>query len=650
MALLTVRNLKVAFPGGEDRPVVNGIDLEVERGTVLGIVGETGAGKTLTTRAILRAVRDGIVSADEISFEGIDLLNASHKELRTLRGNRIGVIVQDARNALNPMQPVGTSLIHILRAHTEIGRKEAKQRVLEMFDSVGLPDPESVYRRYPHELSGGMAQRVVIAATLSTDPELIIADEATTGLDLTVQAQILDLLKAEIARRNAAAIIVTHDFGIVAHYCTEVAVLYAGKVRERGTVAEVFAVPAHPYTAALLASTARPVAERGPDTPPPRFDTACEYVSRCLFAEEICTSGPIPLQREGHHQSLCRLPLESRSAPVSALVADAAQAPPLRERGGPLIVASELRKTFRRAGGESVHAVNDVTIDVRPGETVALVGESGSGKSTLGRLLLRLIEADRGSVTYAGTDITRESKREFRKRRTDIQAVFQDPGSSLDSRMRAVDIVSEPIAIFSPQIGRAERRSEGLRLMQSVGLGPELAERYPRQLSGGQQQRLAIARAIATKPRLIVLDEPTASLDMSVRGQVLGLLRELQQEHDLAYLLISHDLRTVRQLSERVVVMYLGEIVEQGPTDEIFTRPRHPYTRALLSPPLVPDPSVPPEHVPLEGEIPKPTDLPDGCYLATRCPLAIPACSAAHPVLEAISEHHAARCIRLNQT
>ena len=649
MALLEVRNLSVAFPGGEHRPVVNGVDLDVGRGMVLGIVGETGAGKTLTTRAILRAVRDGIVTADAITFDGVDIFNASSKALRKVRGNRIGVVVQDARNALNPMQTVGRSLQHIIRTHHDgLGSREARQRILAMFESVGLPDPESIYKRYPHELSGGMAQRVVIASTLSSDPDLIIADEATTGLDLTVQAQILDLLREQIIRRDAAAIIVTHDLGIVAHYCTHVAIMYAGKVRERGLVADIFAAPAHPYTAALLASTARPVAERGPDTPPPRYDAACEYASRCLFVEEACISGPVSLQREGQHESLCLLPLAARSAPASVLVAEAEHAPPAVAATEPLIVASGLRKTFRRVGGESVHAVNDVTIDVRPGETVALVGESGSGKSTLGRCLLRLIEVDGGSVLYDGADITRESRRAFRSRRTDIQAVFQDPGSSLDSRMQALDIVSEPLAIFRQQLGRAERRQEGLRLMLSVGLGPELAERYPRQLSGGQQQRIAIARAIATNPKLIVLDEPTASLDMSVRGQVLGLLRDLQKEQGLAYLLISHDLRTVRQLSERVVVMYLGEIVEQGPTDEIFDRPRHPYTKALLSATLIPDPTRPPQRVQLEGEIPKPTDLPHGCYLATRCPIAIAACEDAHPALTRITDDHAARCIRLD--
>ena len=647
--MLEVRGLTVRFPGAP-RAVVDGVDLEVERGSVLGIVGETGAGKTLTTRAILRAIRDAEVTAERIDFEGVDLLNAPRGVLQRVRGNKIAVIVQDARSALNPMQTVGTSIRHIVRTHEGVGRREARARTLAMLESVGLADPESVIRRYPHELSGGMAQRVVIAAALVTNPDLVIADEATTGLDLTVQAQILDLLRAEIAKRNAAAILVTHDLGIVAHYCKDVVVMYAGRVRERGPVREVFAAPAHPYTATLLAATRRAAADRGPDAPPPAWDTACAYASRCRFTEEICLTGPLPLQRAGARSSLCRLPISGDAprepAPVPAATGGGTGAP----AEGQLVRAESLRKTFSRPGGERLHAVNGVDLEIRAGETLALVGESGAGKSTVGRCLLKLTDVDSGQILLEGVDITREPRRAFRHRRTHVQAVFQDPASSLDARMRAVDIVTEPVAIFRPELGRVERRAEGLRLMASVGLGEELADRFPRQLSGGQQQRVAIARAISTHPRLVVLDEPTASLDMSVRGQVLGLLRDLQRDHGLSYLLISHDLQTVLSLSERIVVMYLGEIVETGPTAEVFRRPRHPYTKALLSATLIPDPARPPAHVPLRGEIPKPTALPHGCFLAGRCPLAIAECRAEHPPLFPVGDAHAARCIRLDQT
>jgi oligopeptide/dipeptide ABC transporter ATP-binding protein len=648
--MLEVRGLTVRFPGAP-RPVVDGVDLEVERGMVLGIVGETGAGKTLTTRAVLRAIRDAEVSAERVDFEGIDLLNAPRAVLQRVRGKKIAVVVQDARSALNPMQTVGTSMRHVVRTHDGVGRREARARTLAMLESVGLADPENVIRRYPHELSGGMAQRVVIAAALVTNPDLVIADEATTGLDLTVQAQILDLLQAEIAKRNAAAIVVTHDLGIVAHYCTDVVVMYAGRVRERGPVRDVFAAPAHPYTATLLAATRRAAADRGPDAPPPDWDAACTYASRCPFTEEICVTGPLPLQRAGARSSLCRLPIteDAQRAPAQIPAASPAAGDGAAGDGG-LVRAENLRKAFSRPGGERLYAVNGVDLEIRAGETLALVGESGAGKSTVGRCLLKLTDVDSGQILLEGVDITREPRRAFRHRRTHVQAVFQDPASSLDARMRAVDIVTEPLAIFRRELGREARRAEGLRLMASVGLGEELAERFPRQLSGGQQQRLAIARAISTQPRLIVLDEPTASLDMSVRGQVLGLLRDLQRDHGLSYLLISHDLQTVRSLSERIVVMYLGEIVETGPTDEVFRRPRHPYTKALLSATLIPDPTRPPAHVPLRGEIPKPTALPHGCFLAGRCPLAIAECRAEHPPLIPVGDAHTARCIRLDQT
>ena len=599
MALLEVKGLTVHFPGHEDRPAVNNVDLTVERGTILGLVGETGAGKTLTTRGIVRAVGSGVITAQQVEFEGIDLLRVSRKELRRLRGGRIGIVVQDARSALNPMQRVGKSLSLILRAHERLSRGQVRTRILSMLASVGLPDPERIARAYPHELSGGMAQRVVIAAALLTNPDLLIADEATTGLDVTVQAQILDLLKEEIEQRNTAAIVVTHDLGIVAHYCTDVMVMYGGEVRERGPVREVFSAPKDPYTAKLLQATAAatPAADR---EPPVRGTTQPE------LAAEDGSAG--------------------------------------------LLCVRELVKHFALPGRVKLHAVNGVTLDIERGETLAIVGESGAGKSTVGRCLLRLVDVDRGEILFDGNDIARESRRAFRRRRTEIQAVFQDPSSSLDQRMRALAIVTEPLEIFRRDMSRADRREEGLRLMESVGLGPELADRLPSQLSGGQQQRVAIARAIATRPRLIVLDEPTASLDMSVRGQVLSLLEDLQREHGLSYLFISHDLNTVRRIATRVIVMYLGEIVEVAPTEQIFERPRHPYTRALLSATLVPDPAQPPDREPLEGETPRPTQLPDACYFSARCPIAIEECEREHPELVALSSSHRARCIRLDQT
>lgn len=656
MTLLDVRGLSVEFDGVEGRSIgVHDISFSVGRGRILGLVGETGAGKTVTTRAILGTVRGGHISADGIDFAGVDLLRAPPAHLRLIRGRRIGLVVQDARSALPPAQSVGDSVRLILRTHTAIGRREARQRVLRMFETVGLPDPEAVYRRLPHELSGGMAQRVIIGAAMITDPELVIADEATTALDLTVQAQVLDLLREQIRERHAAAIIVTHDLGIVAQYCTDVAVLYAGRLREFGPVDEVLSRPAHPYTLNLLRSVRRFSGGRVPELITPRPEDGCEYRSVCPHAERECELPDLPLQDSGARRSLCRLPLPTPEHATLGDIADAAhdaEAPARAEvdhhDSEVVLRISELTKRFA-VRGAALHAVNGVNLEVGRGQTVAVVGESGAGKTTLGRCTLRLVDHTSGTIEFAGIDIGALKRRAFRPWRSDIQVVYQDPTSSLDPRLRAHEVVGEPLAVFAGQLSRTERKARVLELMADVGLPERLCDRYPHQLSGGQQQRLAIARALATDPRLVVLDEPTASLDASVQGQVLELLRNLQDEHGLAYLLISHDLSSVRHMADQLIVMYLGEIVEQGPSEEVFQRPVHPYTQALLSAALSPDPRERHEKIPLEGEIPRPTNLPDGCYFASRCPIRISDCTADHPPLTQTGPGHHTRCIRTGE-
>lgn len=651
--LLSVRNLNVSFGAAQ---VLKGIDFDVPRGSVLGIVGESGAGKSMAMRGVLDAVLGGQRIADKVEFGGVDLLSASKETMRLIRNRKIGFVAQDARAVLNPFQRIERSLHEILTATGNLPKEEARDRSLAMLRAVRLADPENVLRRYPHEISGGMAQRVLIAAALLNSPELIIADEATTGLDPSVEVQILDLLMERITEQGAAAILVTHEIGIVRHYCTDVLVLYGGRVVERGPVASVLTQPAHPYTAMLLNAHRTAGPATAPMLQAPSAGEGCAFANRCEQAATFCFSGPIPVQRDDVRLSRCRLAIDelARSQPVA--LPTAARSSPAVPVGPPpgddwILEVDNLRKAFvPRAAGPTVHALNGVDLRIAPGETLALVGESGAGKSTIGRCILKLLDADAGRIILAGDDVTFEPRNVFRHRRRLIQTVFQDPSTSIDPRLTALEVVMEPLAVFRPELSREESTRAVLSLFDAVGLGPHLAGRRAHQLSGGQKQRLAIARALAPEPRLIVLDEPTASLDMSIRGQILALLERLQAERGLAYLLISHDMASVARLAHRAAVMYLGEIVEEGPAKKVLQAPRHPYAIALARSVLSASLDGPlPEGERLRGENPKPTALPPGCFFASRCPHRVDACEASHPTLRDLDGDRRARCHRLDE-
>lgn len=617
------------------RELVQGVSFTVDRGSVLGIVGETGSGKTLTVHALVGHKPHSLEVRGEVFFEGASLLGADPGPRRRIVGRRIGIVVQDARTALNPFQRVGVSLAHIGQAHLGVGRPAAARRAVEALDAARLGNPRRVAGLFPHELSGGMAQRVLIAAAMLSEPDLIIADEATTGLDTTVQREVLDFLSDEVRRRHAAAIIVSHDQGVIAQYCTDVLVMYQGQVRERGPVRDVFADPAHPYTLRLMGRSAgftKDIKLTGRVRP-----EGCGFAPLCPMVEPGCLTGPVPLQIRGPHESRCTISIGALRECVGYTSSGDGRA-----RGEAInhaarkvvLTVTGIHKSYGRAP-HLVTAARGVSLEIREGQTLALVGESGAGKSTVGRCVLRLEEPDLGSVEFCGLDISHWSRGRLRSIRGPLQAVFQDPASSVDPRMRVADVVGETLDVRGIRMGRAEREALISRALASVELEASVGQRRAHSLSGGELQRVAIARAMIGKPRLVVLDEPTASLDMSVRGAIVDLLTRFQRDSGVSYLLISHDLDTVAAIAHRIVVLYRGEVVESGPCGEVLTTPKHPYTVALKAATLSRDPEQVRSPVSLRGE---PVDAGvdfAGCGFAGRCPCEVPKCVTAHPALVA---------------
>ncbi len=524
--LLQITRLSASFvtPEGE-RQVLHDVDLAVARGETAALVGESGSGKSVTAMAILRLFEPGTVRlAGEVRFEGRDLLRLSEAEIRRVRGNRIAMIFQEPMSALNPVYTVGDQIMEPLLLHQGISRQEARRRAIDLLHRCGIPEPDRRIDSFPHQLSGGQRQRAMIAMALACDPALLIADEPTTALDVTIQAQILDLL-ADIQRQSGMAVLlISHDLNMVESVAHRVSIMQAGRIVEQGETTALFRRPRHPYTKKLLDSIPRPKAARRDPSPAPPL----------LTAQGLC----------------CRF--------------------------------SGRGSLLRRRNRNTVTAVDHVTLTVREGATLAVVGESGSGKTTLGMCLLRL-QACEGKILFAGTDIAALPRRRLRPLRRQIQVVFQDPFASLSPRRTVGQIVGEGLAVH--RIGR--NREERWRLIQDalrdVGLEPEMADRYPHEFSGGQRQRIAIARAIVLRPRLLVLDEPTSALDMTIQAQIIDLLAALQQRYRMSYLFISHDLRVVQALADEVAVMLQGRIVEHGPAEEVFARPRHPYTQALFA-------------------------------------------------------------------
>jgi peptide/nickel transport system ATP-binding protein len=603
-ALLQVDNLRTWLAGSEGVVrAVDGVSFSVGRGETFALLGESGCGKSMTALSISRLLPDaGRIVSGFVRLDGQDLLQLPEAAMRGVRGSRIGMIFQEPGTSLNPVMKVGSQIGEVLLRHTTLRGSAIDGRVLELLDAVGLPDPTSRVHEYPFQLSGGMKQRVMIAIALACEPSLLIADEPTTALDVTIQAQVLDLLRSLQKKMGMSILLITHDLGVVSEMAHHVAVMYAGEIVESARRDDFFRNPAHPYSRKLFASLPdRQARDRSLAVIRGRVPSlmgeirGCRFADRCDFAWPLCrTTHPAWSTVESGHGVRCHLynagaGEREEGASGSVAAQSAARGPVHPDTDTPLLAVHDLKVYFpirkgilKRVVGH-VKAVDGVSLSVRAGRTLALVGESGSGKTTVGKGIVQLLPLSGGSVNFGGVDLSSLSAGELRGRRRDFQIIFQDPYSSLNPRMRVLDIVEEGMIALGVGGDRQARAARVDQILTQVGLGAEMKYRYPHEFSGGQRQRIAIARALAVEPRLIVCDEPTSALDVSVQAQILNLLRDLQSRLCIAYLFITHNMSAVEFLADEVAVMYLGKIVEQGSADEVLRRPQHAYTKALLS-------------------------------------------------------------------
>ncbi len=656
MPLLECTDLVKVYLGG--KRAVDGVSFAVEPGRTLGLVGESGCGKSVTALAIMGLLPSrGVRAAGSVCFEGTELLGLPESAMRDRRGRDLGMVFQDPLSSLNPVVPIGLQVSEVLERHRALPRRQARVQAAELLARVGIPDPQRRLDEYPHQLSGGMRQRALIAMALACRPRLLIADEPTTALDVTVQAQILALLRELAAETGTALIMITHDLGVVAGLCDDVAVLYAGKVVEGGPRHPLFARPRHPYTAGLLASIPRLDAARGQRLEPIRgsvtddipWTHGCAFTPRCPRALDLCTRQTPQLQPTAEQRLLrCHNP-----APVQPRAAEVERGSPAQ--AGPVLVdVTGLQVHFPIKRGVVldrtvgyVHAVDGVDLAIRRGETYGLVGESGCGKTTLGRAMLRLIEPTAGRVSFDGTDLSSVPGESLRRMRRRMQMVFQDPLSALDPRQSVESLLVEGLRAHDLDHGRDATANRLRELLDAVGLPPSALRRYPHEFSGGQRQRIGIARALTVEPDLVIADEPVSALDVSVQAQVINLLEDLQDDFGLTYLVIAHDLAVVRHISDRVGVMYLGGIVEEAGSDDLYAEPLHPYTKALLSAVPIPDPAVEDsrQQILLTGDLPSPAAPPPGCRFHTRCPWRRPArCHDERPELRELRPGHRVAC------
>jgi peptide/nickel transport system ATP-binding protein len=652
--LLSVRNLNVQFRSNDRLlHIVRDVSYDVRAGELVALVGESGCGKSVSSLAVMRLLSDPTTTrfSGEVRLAGRDYLRLPEREMRRLRGRDIAMVFQEPMTSLNPLMTVGRQIMEPMLEHLDIDRAAARERAIDLLKRVGVTDPERRMDQYPHEFSGGMRQRVVIAIALSCNPKVIIADEPTTALDVTIQAQILDLLRGLVKETGVGLVLITHNLALVARYADRVNVMYGGRIIESGTVEDVLRQPRHRYTTGLLMAVPRLDLPRqarlhtipGQPPSPARFPSGCAFSPRCGAVTAACGSVPADTANGGRRYA-CFHPV------VDALPQDgqAGEAGAERARGETVLSVRGLTRHFHLKRGAVVRAVEDVSFDIPQGGTLGLVGESGCGKTTVVRTLLRLQSATSGRADFGGQDILTANKRDLIALRRQIQVVYQDPSTSLNPRHRIASILSEPLLVHGLCKSQSEARTRVEELLELVGLPAEMAERYPHQMSGGQRQRVGIARALGMNPRLIVCDEPVSALDVSIQAQIMNLLADLQAKLGLSYLFVAHDLAVVRHISDVVAVMYLGRVVETATRAELFSTPRHPYTRALLAavPSFAVDGGQGPE-AKITGELPSPLNPPSGCVFRTRCPMAMEACAKVLPPPVAFSDTHRVACIRV---
>jgi len=662
--LLSIRNLTTCFDtaAGEVR-AVDDVSLDIRRGETVALLGESGCGKSITAFSLMRLVPApaGRISAGQVLLDGTDLLQLPEVAMRKVRGNTIAMIFQEPMTSLNPVLTIGDQIAEAVRHHDGDSHGMIRERVIELLDAVGIPEPGRRLREYPHQLSGGMKQRVMIAIALAGEPELLIADEPTTALDVTIQAQVLELLRELQSRTGMAILMITHDLGVVSEMADRVAVMYAGQVVEQSARDEFFAEPSHPYSRKLFESL--PDIDKrdealavihGSVPPLSRRFSGCRFADRCDYVQDVCqTREPQFFYPDKGRQVRCHLFDPAYTGPVtSAHEHDvlAAISPAQSADDNILLDVKDLKIHFpihkgllRRTAGY-VYAVDGVSLAIRKGRTLALVGESGCGKTTIGKGILQLNRPTAGQVLFDGDDLTQLSGEALRQRRTDVQIIFQDPYSSMNPRMMVNDIIQEGMVALGIETDKAKREARVDELLTQVGLPLEAKYRYPHEFSGGQRQRICIARALAVNPQLIICDEPTSALDISVQAQILNQLKELQQQMGLSYLFITHNLSVVAYLADEVAVMYLGRIVEQGSVSEVLAQPRHPYTRALLSAIPVIDQREQRQLIRLEGDLPSPSAPPAGCHFHARCQDVMPRCREKYPEKTNISGSHFTHC------
>ena len=669
--LLDIQRLSVDF--NTKRGVLHAlheVSLTIKAGEAVCLVGESGSGKTIASKAVMRLLghENGSIVNGRIALSGLDLNSLSQSELRAVRGKKMAMIFQEPMAAFDPVYTIGYQLVETIRRHESMSKSAARKHAASLLGRVGIPEPELCMKQYPGELSGGMLQRAMIAMALSCGPELLIADEPTTALDMTIQAQILRLLKELQKEFGMALLLITHDFGVAARVADRIAVMYAGRIVEQAPAQELFARPRHPYTRGLIESAFMPDRERGEKLPAipgsiPNLNAlpeGCVFHPRCLHATDRCRVSEPPTESFSGSEVACW-----HASELPGVSPMPESRPPLSESGGAggtgwgrMHAASEGEDLFRVEGlykdyplrsglpGRSrahIRAVDGVSFTIRQGETLGLVGESGSGKSTLGRLLLRLEPATAGTLFFQDTNLTGIGASKLRRMRKDMQMIFQDPYGSLDPRWNVGELVGEPLDVHLRLKG-ADKKERIEEILAAVGLDPSVMNRYPHEFSGGQRQRIGIARAIALNPKFVVADEAVSALDVSVQAQIVNLLQDLQTKMGLTYLFIGHGLHVVRHISDRIAVMHQGRIVELSPSRQLFRRPAHPYTRALIASIPHPDPQVQAEPDRVDSEPLFSTRTLSGCRFRMRCPLATDRCREERPELRRLDGEQYAAC------